>query len=693
MPWNTATSMRTSRGEQDPKQQPICVWFCHDCGDQGGMSIVIEHCPGCHHERCEHCNAEWTYSVRVDSFSLTEVSKLSGSRIRDDSSQKSAALGAVTEHAVAPNSYPIRPPKYESCMTTARPKRSCSPPILLPALSPNSACASASPSDSIETYTPQSFSCHSTATPRSHEAPPDYQYGGSGYEREDVGESKQDHDISTGDEDDEEDLSVEGYSPDSMRILESRFLSLFNHEPSNIANLLAKFQDLMQFEFGVKTATNSSAETPSSSGIGTFDQGSIESSSMTTPSYSNASSRSPNLKRGRKKDDEEQKPRRTRRKQLPERDVLHFACPFRKKNPSKYGSLTDERFSSCLAPKIPELRRIQYHLESTHRTPQCVRCYSLFNDERGLMDHQMEDPCTLKSESLKEGINPDEWSSIRALLKAKKTKSEDEKLEYEKRKWFEIFKLLFPGTSPPDNPWNELYMPASKASITVDHVLGSFERHVEEQIKNRNLERNSEVHHGIQNILASFRRYQENLATPQGSSRLDSPSEHHHTRGLEISPDTSTYQVDAEARQMSQANDIPLEPLQRPTYSYGQPMTTQDSTSYFHGEGNPQIRQSEAQMDTSDFQPPSADMPSEMVYDFEYLPNDEIFPADLNFSDYDRSFFNDPGNENHHLFLDQETPSSSLPDILVLENDDMPDSFVEQHLKTKHHGNMALRQP
>lgn len=68
------------------------------------------------------------------------------------------------------------------------------------------------------------------------------------------------------------------------------------------------------------------------------------------------------------------------------------------------------------------------------------------------MDHQMEDPCTLKSESLKEGINPDEWSSIRALLKAKKTKSEDEKLEYEKRKWFEIFKLLFPGTSPPDNP-------------------------------------------------------------------------------------------------------------------------------------------------------------------------------------------------------------------------------------------------
>ncbi|KAG4438054.1 hypothetical protein IFR05_006468 [Cadophora sp. M221] len=643
------------------------------------MSTVIGHCPECHHERCEHCSAEYLRPVHAGYSSSREVLNFSQLGTGNDHSQKLATVGDVTKDTIVPRSYPIRPPNYENRMTAMEPKRSCSPPpILLPALSPESACPIASSPDSVETHTPRSFSCLSTATPRSHETSPKYQYRGNGYESEGVGESEQDEDDRAKEEDDEEDFSVEGYSPDSMRILESRFISLFNHEPSNIADLLGKFQDLMQFEFGVKTVTNSSAETPSS-GIGTFDQGSIDSSSMTTPSYSNTSSRSPNLKRGRKRDDEEQKPKRTRRKQLPERDVLHFACPFRKKDPSKYGSLTDERFSSCLAPKIPQLRRIQ--------------CYSLFNDERGLIDHQKEDPCALKSESSKEGINPDEWSSIRALLKAKKTKSEDEKLEYEKQKWFEIFKLLFPDVSLPDNPWNELYMPVSKASITVDHILGSLERHVEERIENRNLERNSAAHLGIQDILASFRRYQEDLATPQGSSRLESPPEHQHTRGLEVSPGTSADLVDAEAEQMSQANATSLEPLQNYDYSYDRAAAMQDFPYYFHADENPRVQQSESQMDASEFQPSSDDILSEMVYDFDYLPNDEIFPADLNFGDYDRPFLDDPGNENHHLFLDQETPSSSLPDLLALENDGTPDLFIEQRLKTKHHGNKLLRQP
>lgn len=56
------------------RQEPVCVWMCHDCGD-GGMSVVIEQCPGCQHERCEYCIAEWTQSKRADRYLSREVTK------------------------------------------------------------------------------------------------------------------------------------------------------------------------------------------------------------------------------------------------------------------------------------------------------------------------------------------------------------------------------------------------------------------------------------------------------------------------------------------------------------------------------------------------------------------------------------------------------------------------------------------
>ena len=96
---------------------------------------------------------------------------------------------------------------------------------------------------------------------------------------------------------------------------------------------------------------------------------------------------------------------------------------------------------------------MRYHLESTHRTPQYQRCYSSFSDEERLIDHiQQQNPCSPRSKSLKEGINPPEWASIKNLLKAKKTKSASEKMDYEKAKWNELFKIIFPGVDLPESP-------------------------------------------------------------------------------------------------------------------------------------------------------------------------------------------------------------------------------------------------
>jgi len=44
------------------KRNPECeyqwCWSCDNCGTQGGMSLFIQHCPGCQHARCTGCPVE-----------------------------------------------------------------------------------------------------------------------------------------------------------------------------------------------------------------------------------------------------------------------------------------------------------------------------------------------------------------------------------------------------------------------------------------------------------------------------------------------------------------------------------------------------------------------------------------------------------------------------------------------------------
>ncbi|PVH84065.1 hypothetical protein DL98DRAFT_569391 [Cadophora sp. DSE1049] len=654
----------------------ICVWFCHSCGVHGGMSTMIEHCPECQHERCADCMAQWAHSSGAFVISTEQVSAISS----NDHSQKFTNLGDLASGIVTHRAY-TRATGFEEQRSSIKPKRSCLPPTMLPALSPEAASTNPSSPEDAETETPRSSSCLSTTTPRSHESPSTHWGGGKFTARED---GYDDGDISEGsggdyyeedDEDNEEsELLFRGYSPDTMRTLESRFLSLFSHDPSNVSELLASFQDLILSELEVNNATNSTSETPSS-GAGTFDQGSIRSSSMTTTSNSKFSSSSPKLKRGRKKDDEDQKQRRTRQKQVSDREILHFACPFRKKDPDKYGRVTDERFSSCLAPKIPTLRRIT--------------CYSLFPDERGLIDHQQQlVSCSQESESLKEGINSDEWASIKDLLKAKKTKSESEKLEYEKGKCIcfheEVPSLTATG--------NELYMPPSRASVTVDHVLGSLERHLEEQIEGHNLERNSETHRGIRNFLATFRQYQESLTTPREDFSLQSP-ESQFQQNPELTPSNVDYQADSAVGHVQQSSTDSSVSRQRRLYSPTHPSASQELEFRSYSEDDRQIEQADHQLGNTESNTSNTNMFSDMVFDFESLPQHELFPADMTFNDYEMHFPDNLEDEDHSFQFNDQLAIPPLSEMLASENDGTPESFVEQKLKTKHHGSMLLPQP
>jgi hypothetical protein len=40
------------------------------------------------------------------------------------------------------------------------------------------------------------------------------------------------------------------------------------------------------------------------------------------------------------------------------RDNLGFACHFNKRNPEKYCPWTDQKYLTCIAPSVPEFRRL-----------------------------------------------------------------------------------------------------------------------------------------------------------------------------------------------------------------------------------------------------------------------------------------------------------------------------------------------
>ena len=261
--------------------------------------------------------------------------------------------------------YDVHATTFKDHISSIKPQKSCPPLVMLPALSPEVAGTTPDSPGDAELDTPGSSYYSFIATSHSRESPSvhcdeevAFERINSGYGAGGTGEDDgEDDDEEDNEDSDDDEMFFSGYSPDTMRTMESRFMSLFSHDPKDVPELLDRFQTLLVSELEKKTATNSTSETPSSE-AGAFDQGSSGSWSMTTTTSNLLSTGSPNLKRGRKKDDDDQKQRRTRQKHISDQEVLHFACPFRKRDPEKYGRVTDEKFSSCLAPRIPTLRRI-----------------------------------------------------------------------------------------------------------------------------------------------------------------------------------------------------------------------------------------------------------------------------------------------------------------------------------------------
>lgn len=183
-------------------------------------------------------------------------------------------------------------------------------------------------------------------------------------------------------------------------------------------------------------------------------------------------------------------------------------------------------------------------------------------------------------------------------------------------------------------------MSPSKASITVDHILWSFEKYVEEQIDNQNLERDSEVHCGLQNPLSSFRQHQENLATPRQNSRLHSPQNQFNSSS-KLLPENTNNQSIPGLGETQQTIIIQLHSQQPSVYSPARLLTSEDSAFTSHTEEVHRVEHAGHQICDTELQLYSSNMFSGL--DFEPLLEDKPFSSNMMFNDCDIQSLDIPG--------------------------------------------------
>ncbi|CZR55762.1 uncharacterized protein PAC_05650 [Phialocephala subalpina] len=171
-----------------------------------------------------------------------------------------------------------------------------------------------------------------------------------------------------------------------------------------------------------------------------------------------------------------------------------FACHFYKKDPQKYNRRI-RKYTNCHRPRIPHndlRRRLKDHFKN-HRLSQCDRCYIEFKNDRDLVAHrQLPDPCDIQPSTLKEGIDDGQWEKIVSTLRKNTDKG---KSEFER--WFEVWKILFPDTPPPQTPWSDPDILSTSQPTDLDAIIREIESSVEQGI----LPRNDDLYQTIYSVI------------------------------------------------------------------------------------------------------------------------------------------------------------------------------------------------
>ncbi|KAI1877670.1 hypothetical protein JX265_003678 [Neoarthrinium moseri] len=136
--------------------------------------------------------------------------------------------------------------------------------------------------------------------------------------------------------------------------------------------------------------------------------------------------------------------RDNKRSRVSSSPALKLACPFFKRDPTKYSNR-----QACTGPGWTSLARLKEHIYRAHKQPdnKCNRCCEAFQTGELLEEHQRADePCRKSTDNFVDGISESQYHQLRKKPVGTKTNAE---------RWEDVYRIIFPKASTIPSPYYE----------------------------------------------------------------------------------------------------------------------------------------------------------------------------------------------------------------------------------------------
>ncbi|KIW88058.1 uncharacterized protein Z519_11168 [Cladophialophora bantiana CBS 173.52] len=232
---------------------------------------------------------------------------------------------------------------------------------------------------------------------------------------------------------------------------DSSVWATFSDSPTTAVSLDALAKMLVELYLGQTDAlidgAESSSQTSPTSSISSHTHGTANSSSITTPG---SSAHNPPRKRP-PPDDEEG----SRRSKIPRTSdgwptctaSRLLACPYSKFDPCRYSERNEleKNYRGCSSCFLKDIARLKQHLYRVHRRPEhhCPICFSSLDSKVVLDAHIVERSCQQQLCPFEEKMTQDQ---LMAIKRREMGRSRSDA-------WFDIYKILFPNSTLPLDPY------------------------------------------------------------------------------------------------------------------------------------------------------------------------------------------------------------------------------------------------
>jgi hypothetical protein len=141
-----------------------------------------------------------------------------------------------------------------------------------------------------------------------------------------------------------------------------------------------------------------------------------------------------------------------------------LACPYFKYDPTRYSerNILEKTYRGCSSCFLKDISRLKQHLYRVHRRPDhyCGRCSEKFDSQDALETHiRASEACDVRDPQYAEKMTSDQLTSIKRRSPGRSPRET----------WYIIFKILFPDSPLPDNPFAEWTSPDTIAAF-VNHA-------------------------------------------------------------------------------------------------------------------------------------------------------------------------------------------------------------------------------